>query len=103
MTGRIAEAREQLRLLREDFSLSHFVVFDAFILASESWVATLEGHHEESLVKIRQALARAEDPLSTAIAPHMGSAYLTIAAMALARVDGGRRAGTPPGAAPPSR
>ncbi|CAL9440189.1 hypothetical protein SUDANB15_02210 [Streptomyces sp. enrichment culture] len=93
MTGRIAEAREQLRLLREDFSLSHFVVFDAFILASESWVATLEGHHEESLVKIRQALARADDPLSTAIAPHMGSAYLTIAAMALARVDGGRRAG----------
>ncbi len=104
MTGRVAEAREQLRLLREEFTISHFVVFDAFILASEGWVATLEGHHEECLAKVRQALDRADDPLSLAIAPHMRSAYLTIAAMAMARVDGGRRAGTPPAAsAPPSR
>ncbi|WP_443054512.1 AfsR/SARP family transcriptional regulator [Streptomyces sp. NBC_00334] len=92
MTGRTAGASEQLRLLREDFSLANFVVFDAFILASEAWIDTLEGRHEECLTKVRGSLQRAEDPLSTAVAPHMRSAYLTIAAMALARVDAGSRA-----------
>ncbi|MEV6119506.1 BTAD domain-containing putative transcriptional regulator [Streptomyces sp. NPDC052077] len=92
LTGRTGEAREQLRLLREEFSLSSFAVFDGFILASESWIETLEGRHEESLAMVRDALRRAEDPLSAAIAPHMGSVYLTVAAMALARLDGGRRA-----------
>nr|WP_109031702.1 BTAD domain-containing putative transcriptional regulator [Streptomyces rubrogriseus] len=92
MTGRTAEASEQLRLLREEFSIAHFVVFDAFILAAEAWLATLEDRHEECLTRIRKSLERAEDPLSKAIAPHMRSAYLTIAAMALARLDGGHRA-----------
>ncbi|MFG2677781.1 BTAD domain-containing putative transcriptional regulator [Streptomyces sp. NPDC048392] len=92
MTGRTAEAGEQLRLLREEFAIAHFVVFDAFILASEAWIATLEGRHEECLAKVRQSLQHADDPLSTAIAPHMRSVYLTIAATALARVDGGHRA-----------
>ncbi|WP_455567359.1 AfsR/SARP family transcriptional regulator [Streptomyces coelicoflavus] len=92
MTGRTADAGEQLRLLREEFSIAHFVVFDAFILAAEAWLATLEGRHDECLTRIRKSLERAEDPLSAAIAPHMRSAYLTIAAMALARLDGGDRA-----------
>ncbi|MFJ6687910.1 AfsR/SARP family transcriptional regulator [Streptomyces sp. NPDC091294] len=92
MTGRTAEAGEQLRLLREQFSIAHFVVFDAFIIAAEAWLATLEGRHEECLSGIRTSLHKAEDPLSAAIAPHMRSAYLTIAAMALARLDGGERA-----------
>ncbi|MFE1023562.1 BTAD domain-containing putative transcriptional regulator [Streptomyces sp. NPDC058818] len=92
MTDRTAEAKRQLRLLRRDFTISHFIVFDAFILAAEAWIATLEDRHEECLEKIRKSLERAEDPLSAAIAPHMRSGYLTIAAMALARVDGGRRA-----------
>ncbi|ANJ07208.1 AfsR/SARP family transcriptional regulator [Streptomyces parvulus] len=92
MTGRTAEAGEQLRLLREEFGISHFVVFDAFILAAEAWLATLEDRHEECLAKVRRSLERVDDPLSTAIAPHMGSSFLTIAAMALARVDGGHRA-----------
>ncbi|MFJ8655039.1 BTAD domain-containing putative transcriptional regulator [Streptomyces rochei] len=92
MTGRTAEARVQLRLLREDFAISHFIVFDAFILAAEAWIATLEDRHLECLEKVRKSLERADDPLSAAIAPHMRSGYLTIAAMALARVDGGRRA-----------
>ncbi|WP_456043924.1 AfsR/SARP family transcriptional regulator [Streptomyces tendae] len=92
MTGRTAEAGEQLRLLREEFSIAHFVVFDAFILAAEAWLATLEDRHEECLTRIRKSLERADDPLSAAIAPHMRSAYLTIGAMALARLDGGDRA-----------
>lgn len=93
MTGRLAEAREQLRLVREEFSIAHFAVFDAFILGAEAWVEALDGRYEESLDKVRQTLERARDPLSEAIAPHMRPLYLGVAAIALAEVDGGSRAG----------
>ncbi|MFF5101323.1 ATP-binding protein [Streptomyces sp. NPDC000134] len=92
MTGRTAEAREQLRLLREQFTIAHFVVFDAFILGAESWLSALEGRYEDALATVRQALERSTAPLSEAVAPHMRASYLAIAAMSLARVDGGRRA-----------
>ncbi|WP_445528986.1 AfsR/SARP family transcriptional regulator [Streptomyces cyslabdanicus] len=92
MTGRVSEAREQLQLLREEFGISHFVVFDAFILGAEAWLDAVDGLYEDALDKSRRALTRAQDPLSEAIAPHMRSAYLTIGARALAGVDGGRRA-----------
>ncbi|GAA2520379.1 AfsR/SARP family transcriptional regulator [Streptomyces longisporus] len=90
--GRIAEAREQLRLLREEFTIAHFVVFDAFILGSEAFVEAADGHYEQSLDKARQALQRAGDPLSEAIAPHMRPLYLALAAIGLAGADGGGRA-----------
>jgi len=92
MAGRVAEAREQLRLLREEFPIAHFVVFDAFILGSEAWVEAVDGKYEECLEKIRLALRRAGDPLSEAIAPHMTPLYLAIAAIGLAGADGGSRA-----------
>ena len=92
MAGRVAEAREQLRLLREEFPIAQFVVFDAFILGSEAWVEALDGNYEECLEKIRLALRRAGDPLSEAIAPHMTPLYLAIAAIGLAGADGGSRA-----------
>ncbi|WP_112467300.1 AfsR/SARP family transcriptional regulator [Streptomyces triticisoli] len=91
MTGRLPEAREQLRLLREEFSIAHFVVFDSFILGAEAWVDAADGHHEDALDKTRRALEQAQNPLSQAIAPHMRSTHLTIGALALAGVDGGRR------------
>ncbi|MFD4560424.1 BTAD domain-containing putative transcriptional regulator [Streptomyces sp. NPDC058469] len=92
LTGRVVEAREQLRRLREEFSIAHFVVFDAFILGSEAWVEALDGNYEECLDRIGQALQRAGDPLSEAIAPHMRPLYLAIAAVGLAGTDGGSRA-----------
>ncbi|WP_461068863.1 ATP-binding protein, partial [Streptomyces pseudoechinosporeus] len=92
MTDRIPEAREQLRLLREQFKIAHFIIFDAYILGSEAWLEAVDGRYPESLDTIRRALERAEDPLSEAIAPQMRSAYLFTAAYALARVDGGSRA-----------
>ncbi|GAA4788140.1 AfsR/SARP family transcriptional regulator [Streptomyces ziwulingensis] len=91
-TGRTAEAREQLRLLREEFVISSFVVFDAFIVGAESWVDSLEGRYDEALDKIRRALERSRDPLSVTIAPQMRPGYLVIAALPLAGADGGRRA-----------
>ncbi|MEW2291437.1 BTAD domain-containing putative transcriptional regulator [Streptomyces sp. NPDC006743] len=91
MTGRLSEAREQLRELRGEFGISHFVLFDAFILGAEAWLDAVDGQAEEALAKVRQALRHADDPLSRAIAPHMRSAYLTTGAMALAGLDGGGR------------
>jgi predicted ATPase/DNA-binding SARP family transcriptional activator len=92
ITGRTAEAREQLRILREDFTIAHFVVFDAFILSQEAWVDAVEGHYEQAREKVRRGLGHAADPLSKVMAPQLFSAYLVIAAMALAGCDGGRDA-----------
>jgi tetratricopeptide (TPR) repeat protein len=92
MTGRVPEGREQLRLLREEFSISYFLVFDAFILGAEAWLDAADGCFEEARDKCRGALEHAQDPLSQAIAPHMQSMYLAIGALAVAGVDGGRRA-----------
>ncbi|MFD3615775.1 BTAD domain-containing putative transcriptional regulator [Streptomyces sp. NPDC058676] len=92
MTGRTAEAREQLRLLREEFKIAHFVVFDASILGAEAWLDVLDERCEVALDKTRRALELADDPLSLAIAPQMRSSYLVTAATALAGLDGGCRA-----------
>ncbi|MDH6216564.1 AfsR/SARP family transcriptional regulator [Streptomyces pseudovenezuelae] len=91
-TGRVDEARTQLVKLREEFGISHFVIFDAFILGAESWLEAAAGDYDLSLDKARQALVRAADPLSEAMAPHMRSLYLALAAIGLAEVDGGSRA-----------
>ncbi|MFE9607634.1 BTAD domain-containing putative transcriptional regulator [Streptomyces sp. NPDC006012] len=92
VTGRIAEAREQLRLLREEFKIAYFIVFDSFILGQEAWLDAADGRHDEALDKIRRALEQARDPLSQAIAPSLRSVYLITAAIALTGSDGGRRA-----------
>ncbi|MET8945058.1 BTAD domain-containing putative transcriptional regulator [Streptomyces sp. NPDC004542] len=92
LTDRVAEAREQLRLLRRDFGIAHFAVFDALILGQEAWVDAVDGRPDEALDTIRRALDRAEEPLSQTIAPHLRNLYLIIAATALPAVDGGLRA-----------
>ncbi|MEU6139125.1 BTAD domain-containing putative transcriptional regulator [Streptomyces sp. NPDC047081] len=92
MTDRIPEAREQLRLLREQFEIAHFVIFDAFILGSEAWLELVDGKYELGLDLTRQALERAADPLSETMAPHMRPLYLAMAAIGLAETDGAARA-----------
>ncbi|MGW9492919.1 AfsR/SARP family transcriptional regulator [Streptomyces prasinus] len=92
MTGRTADARDQLRVLREEFRLSNYVVFDAFILGAEGWLDVVDGHDERALGTIRGALAQSNNPLTLAIAAHMRASHLTMGATALAGVDGGRRA-----------
>ncbi|MFD7403436.1 BTAD domain-containing putative transcriptional regulator [Streptomyces sp. NPDC059866] len=98
-TGRTAEAREHLQVLREEFRIAHFVVFDAFILGQEAWVEALDGHYEQAREKIRRGLAQADDPLSKAMAPQLFSSYLVIAALAMAGSDSGRDAARCLGAA----
>ncbi|MFF3963096.1 BTAD domain-containing putative transcriptional regulator [Streptomyces griseorubiginosus] len=92
MTGRIPEAREQLHLLRQQFGIAHFVIFDAFILGSEAWLEAVDGCYEESLRLTRRALEKSKDPLALTIAPHMRTLYLHTAGLALAGADGGARA-----------
>ncbi|EFH28590.1 MULTISPECIES: BTAD domain-containing putative transcriptional regulator [Streptomyces] len=92
LTGRIPEAREQLRLLRQQFGIAHFVIFDAFILGSEAWLEAWDGCYEECLRLTRRALEKSEDPLALTIAPHMRTMYLHTAGIALAGADGGARA-----------
>ncbi|MBC2902500.1 BTAD domain-containing putative transcriptional regulator [Streptomyces cupreus] len=84
ITGRTTEAREQIRVLRENFGLAQFHVFDAFILSGEAWMDASEGHHEPAREKLRRALEQADDPLARAMAPQLVSACLVIAAVALA-------------------
>ncbi|MGI5454252.1 AfsR/SARP family transcriptional regulator [Streptomyces sp. CA-249302] len=92
MSERIPEAREQLRLLREQFKIAHFVIFDAFILGSEAWLELIDGKHELGLELVRQALERAGDPLAETMTPHMRPLYLAMAAIGLAAADGADRA-----------
>ncbi|MFF0381350.1 BTAD domain-containing putative transcriptional regulator [Streptomyces sp. NPDC004286] len=91
-TGRTAEARTQLSLLREEFVLSRFIVFDAMILAQEAWLDAEEGHAERSLDAVRRALELAGDPLCEVVVPQMPTVCLTVAALALALADDGARA-----------
>ncbi|MGW3951464.1 ATP-binding protein, partial [Streptomyces sp. NPDC004752] len=90
--GRTVEAREQLRLLRAEYKVASFIVFDTMILGQEAWVDAVDDRHEEALDKIRASLRQCAEPLAQAVIPQLPSSYLTIAALSLARVDGGSRA-----------
>ncbi|KAA0931939.1 AfsR/SARP family transcriptional regulator [Streptomyces apricus] len=92
-TGRIPEARLQIERLRSDFGAVRVMVFDGFVWGVEAWLDSMEGRYEDAVTKVRSALDRARDPLTQMIAPHMFSAHLTTAALALAGVQDGRRAG----------
>ncbi|WP_079184840.1 AfsR/SARP family transcriptional regulator [Streptomyces uncialis] len=91
-TGRRAEAREHLRLLREKFTAAGFVVFDGFITGIEAWLDILDGEFDAGLAKVRTALVGAADPMCRMMAPHLGAQHLLTGALALARRDGGARA-----------
>ncbi|MCN9239934.1 winged helix-turn-helix domain-containing protein [Streptomyces sp. RY43-2] len=91
-TDRVAEAREQIRLLRRDFAAVSFVVFQGLVLGVEAWLETMDGRYPQALVKVRAALTRAEDRMSQMVAPYIASTHLTCAAIALSGVEGGSRA-----------
>ncbi|MFC8129849.1 BTAD domain-containing putative transcriptional regulator [Streptomyces sp. NPDC057302] len=91
-TGRTAEAREQLQLLRAEFKAVEFVIFDGFMLGAQAWLDTVDGRHAEGLVAARAALDKSLDPLTKMMAPQMTAVHLTVAARALAALDGGRYA-----------
>lgn len=91
-TGRIAEAREQLRLLREEFGASTFVIFDGYVIGMDAWLDTLDGRYAEARDKARRAVERSLDPLSRMITPNLISTHLTTAVIALTGLYGADRA-----------
>ncbi|MEU0097525.1 BTAD domain-containing putative transcriptional regulator [Streptomyces sp. NPDC006267] len=94
--GRVDEAREQMTLLRAEFS-SHMVAgFDGFVLGVLAWLDNLDGAYASALGRGLAALSRSQDRLSTMMAPHMASMQLMVIARALAGLDG---AGAPEAAA----
>ncbi|MFF5854364.1 BTAD domain-containing putative transcriptional regulator [Streptomyces sp. NPDC012751] len=88
LTGRTAEAREEVRLLREELPIARFVVFDAMLLCQEAWLDAVDERTGRALAGVRRALALSADPLSRAVTPHLPAACLGVAAMALACDDG---------------
>lgn len=91
-TGLTAQAREQIRLLREGFEAMGFFVFANFVTGIEAWLDTLDGDYETALLKVRESMRRVDDPVTRTIAPQMASAHLVTAATAVAGVRDGARA-----------
>ncbi|MFI6347092.1 AfsR/SARP family transcriptional regulator [Streptomyces sp. NPDC050560] len=91
-TGRVAEAREQVQLLREGFNSSVFLVFEGFLDSCEGWLLLMEGDYEGGLAQVRATLTRPLDPLARMVAPQMPSLLLLIAALGVAEADGSARA-----------
>ncbi|MEU5773058.1 ATP-binding protein [Streptomyces venezuelae] len=81
---RLDEAREQLRLLRLEFSGIGYAIFDSSVLGVTAWFDALDGRYAESLVGACQAFGKALDPLSRIVAPQMVAVHLSIVVMALA-------------------
>ncbi|MET8502457.1 AfsR/SARP family transcriptional regulator [Streptomyces microflavus] len=86
--GRLVEAREQLVLLRKEFSSRTVGVFDGFVLGVLAWLDNLDGDHASALDTALAALGRSQDRLSAMIAPYMASMQLMTMARALAGLDG---------------
>ncbi|MFE9764857.1 BTAD domain-containing putative transcriptional regulator [Streptomyces sp. NPDC005808] len=91
-SGRIDEAREQLRLLREEFGASTFVIFDGYVLGMDAWLDAVDGRYADARDKARRAVERSLDPLSRMVMPNLISTHLTTAVVALTGLYGADRA-----------
>ncbi|MFD7785178.1 ATP-binding protein [Streptomyces nojiriensis] len=90
-TGRIAEARGQLQLLRDEFAFGAFAIFDCFLLGTMAWLDNQQGLYEDALDRLRQGMATVMDPMARMVAPQMPAVYLLIAALSLVSLGGPRR------------
>ncbi|OKJ42768.1 AfsR/SARP family transcriptional regulator [Streptomyces sp. CB01580] len=91
-TGRTAEAREQLSLLRAEFQSETLAMFDGFVLGTSAWLDNQDGRYAEALPRSLEALRRSHDRLSQMVAPQMSVIHLVSAARAFAGIGGERRA-----------
>ncbi|MEU6612221.1 AfsR/SARP family transcriptional regulator [Streptomyces parvus] len=93
--GRVAEARAQVEMIKDEFAQGDIAVFGGFVFGMLAWLGNLEGAHVAALRDAVTALERSRDRLSTMIAPHLPSAHLTAISRALAGLaaDGGAEEG----------
>ncbi|UQX00927.1 BTAD domain-containing putative transcriptional regulator [Streptomyces sp. RerS4] len=91
--GRFAEARAQIKALREEFAFGAYAIFDVFLLAIVGWLDNQEARHEDALALVRDALGSgiALDPLALMVAPQLPAGFLLTAAVALSVPEGPRR------------
>ncbi|WP_128817324.1 BTAD domain-containing putative transcriptional regulator [Streptomyces sp. S063] len=82
--GRVAEARAQVEMIKDEFTRGDIAVFSGFVFGMLAWLDNLEGAYAAALRNAVTALERSRDRLSTMIAPNMPSAHLTAIARALA-------------------
>ncbi|MFZ3497286.1 BTAD domain-containing putative transcriptional regulator [Streptomyces sp. 5.8] len=90
-TGRLAEARDRLQSLREEFAVGAFAMFDGFLLGLLAWIDNEEGRYEDAIARLRQAIEAVRDPLSMMLAPHLPAAYLITGARSLVQLGGRAR------------
>ncbi|MFB7258125.1 tetratricopeptide repeat protein, partial [Streptomyces nojiriensis] len=90
-TGRIAEARGQLQLLRDEFAFGAFAIFDGFLLATMAWLDNRQGLYEEALDRLRHGMGTVMDPMARMVAPQMPAVYLLTAALSQVSLGGPRR------------
>ncbi|WP_052757624.1 AfsR/SARP family transcriptional regulator [Streptomyces yangpuensis] len=90
-TGRIDEARVQIRVLREEFAFGAYAIFDVFLLATTAWLDNQDGRYEDALQGIRDATAAFRHPLALMVAPHLPATFLLTAAVSLVSPGGPQR------------
>ncbi len=61
-TGRLDEARDHLRWLREEFNVVGYAVFDSVVLGLQAWLDTLGGRCAEGVAAARVAIQEARAP-----------------------------------------
>ncbi|MFB7515867.1 BTAD domain-containing putative transcriptional regulator [Streptomyces sp. NPDC056144] len=87
-SGRTAEAREHLLLLREEFGSETLSIFEGFTLGALAWLDAVEGEYRTAFALATEAYTRALGDLSLMVAPQMPAIYAVVAAWALAGLGG---------------
>ncbi|WP_042381911.1 AfsR/SARP family transcriptional regulator [Streptacidiphilus melanogenes] len=82
-TGRTAQAREQLTLLRTDATSNDVPFVHGVLAGMEAMIDVLDRRTEAALEQVARALDLGDDPLVSVIMPHLRAQHLLTAARAL--------------------
>ncbi|MDT3397363.1 BTAD domain-containing putative transcriptional regulator [Streptomyces sp. B1866] len=91
-TGRTAEARAHLDYLLRLFGNRALGLFEGLVGGLLAWLDGLDGAYGRALSRVREALAKTDDPITRMVAPHLPLAQLLTGARALAGLGGQERA-----------
>ncbi|MFE7121521.1 ATP-binding protein, partial [Streptomyces sp. NPDC057654] len=86
--GRTDEARAEFDALYQEFEGHSIDLFQGMVVGLYGWLEVLEGRPESALVKLREALAKAQAPMAQLIAPHLPSSQILTGAHAHALLGG---------------
>ncbi|WP_245606425.1 ATP-binding protein, partial [Streptomyces himastatinicus] len=92
VTGRVAEAREHLTVLHEEFASRALHLFQGLVEGMLAWLDLIEGQPGEALARIKGALEKTGDFMSQVVAPQVPVIQLMTAARVLAALGGAERA-----------